>query len=244
MQRYFITSEQVIGDTIQITGDDVHHIRTVMRTKQGDKFVCCLQGMDYFVEVENITTSTVTCRILDRSASLGEPAVQVTMAQGLPKGEKLEWILQKGTELGAAAFLPFSSTRTIVKIDSAKAAKKRDRWTKIVKEAAEQSHRGLIPSVALPMDWKSLLAAIPKYDIALIANEKEGQFLSEIAELYEARSILMMIGPEGGFSEQEIQEAVEQGAHPITLGNRILRTETAAISLLSCILFVHQELGG
>lgn len=244
MQRYFITPDQLIGDIIHITGNDVHHIRTVMRGQVGDTFICCLMGMDYLVEIEDISSKTITCHILERNLSIGEPTIQVTVAQGLPKGEKLEWILQKGTELGAVSFLPFSSSRTIVKLDNSKANKKRDRWSKIVKEAAEQSHRGTIPTVSYPASWESLIKEIPKYDAALIAYEKGGQVLSEVSNLYEAASILMIIGPEGGFSMQEIQEATEQGAVPVTLGDRILRTETASISLLTCIMFVHNELGG
>jgi 16S rRNA (uracil1498-N3)-methyltransferase len=244
MQRYFITPDQLIGDIIHITGDDVHHIRTVMRGQVGDTFICCLMGMDYLVKIEEITAKTITCHILERTISIGEPTVQVTVAQGLPKGEKLEWILQKGTELGAVSFSPFSSSRTIVKLDQTKAKKKRDRWSKIVKEAAEQSHRGTIPTVSYPVSWKTLIEEIPKYDVAVIAYEKGGQVLSEVSHLYEAESILMIIGPEGGFSTEEVEEAIEKGAVPVTLGDRILRTETAAISLLTCIMFVHNELGG
>lgn len=244
MQRYFITPDQLIGDIIHITGEDVHHIRTVMRNQVGDTFICCLMGMDYLVKIEDISSKTITCHIIERNVSIGEPTIEVTVAQGLPKGEKLEWILQKGTELGAVSFLPFSSSRTIVKLDNTKANKKRDRWSRIVKEAAEQSHRGTIPIVFSPASWEALIAEIPKYDVALIAYEKGGQVLSEVSNLYEAASILMIIGPEGGFSEQEVQEATEQGAVPVTLGDRILRTETAAISLLTCIMFVHNELGG
>lgn len=244
MQRYFIAPDQLIGDIIHITGDDVHHIRTVMRSQIGDTFICCLAGMDYLVEIQEISSKTITCHVLECNVSIGEPTVQVTLAQGLPKGEKLEWILQKGTELGAISFVPFSSSRSIVKLDNTKASKKRDRWSKIVKEAAEQSHRGTIPTVSYPTSWKSLIAEIPKYDLSLIAYEKGGQVLSEVSNLYEAGTILMIIGPEGGFSSQEVQEAAEKGAVPITLGDRILRTETAAISLLTCLMFVHNELGG
>ncbi|MCH5583850.1 16S rRNA (uracil(1498)-N(3))-methyltransferase [Shimazuella sp. AN120528] len=244
MQRYFITPDQLIGDVIHITGDDVHHIRTVLRSQIGDTFICCMMGMDYLVEIESISSSAVNCHVIESSPSIGEPSVQVTLAQGLPKGEKFEWILQKGTELGATAFLPFSSSRTIVKLEGNKVPKKRDRWAKIVKEAAEQSHRGIIPSVELPLNWKALLSEIPNYDVAIIAYEKGGLALQTVPFIQESKSILMIIGPEGGFSEQEIGEAVEHGAKPITLGNRILRTETAAISLLSCLMFLQNELGG
>jgi 16S rRNA (uracil1498-N3)-methyltransferase len=244
MQRYFITPDQMVKDVIHITGDDVHHIHTVMRSQIGDIFICCMMGMDYLVKIESISSSAITCHVLESYPSVGEPNLQVTLAQGLPKGEKLEWILQKGTELGATAFLPFFSTRTIVKLEGNKAAKKQSRWSKIVKEAAEQSHRGKIPSVFLPITWKELLQEISKYDLAIIAYEKDGQVLQTLPSIQKSKSIFMIIGPEGGFSEQEIQEAMEYGATPITLGNRILRTETAAISLLTCLMFMNNELGG
>jgi 16S rRNA (uracil1498-N3)-methyltransferase len=244
MQRYFIVPSQIAGDIIIITGDDVHHIRTVMRNRVGDVIVCCMFGFDYRVEIAEITSSSIYCTMIERFPSLGEPKVQVTLAQGLPKGEKIEWILQKGTELGAAKFLPFSSTRTIVKIDAKKAEKKQDRWSKIVKEAAEQAHRGKIPKVLLPVGWKGVLGEISKYDLSLIAYEKEAQALTKVLGSTSANSILLIIGPEGGFSEQEVAEATEHGAIPITLGSRILRTETAAISLLTCVMYAKNELGG
>lgn len=244
MQRYFISPDQLIGDIIHITGDDIHHIRTVMRCQVGDRLICCTMGIDYLVSIEAVSASGVTCRVVESSPSIGEPSTQVTLAQGMPKGEKFEWILQKSTELGAAAFLPFSSSRTVVKLEGNKAEKKRGRWSKIIKEAAEQAHRGKIPDVCLPMKWKSLLEEIPNYDLAIIAYEKGGQTLQNLPELQANKSILMIVGPEGGFSQVEIDEAVQHGAKPVTLGNRILRTETAAISLLTCLMFMNNELGG
>jgi 16S rRNA (uracil1498-N3)-methyltransferase len=245
MQRYFIVPNQITGDIIIITGDDVHHIRTVMRNRPGDILICCMLGFDYRVEIVEITATTIYCQLIERSPSLGEPKVQVILAQGLPKGEKIEWILQKGTELGASSFLPFSSERTVVKLDARKAQKKQERWSKIVKEAAEQAHRGRIPKVLLPVNWKSLLAEISKYDRAFLAYEKGGHVLNKVLRASEpTSSILLIIGPEGGFSEQEVAEATEHGAIPITLGARILRTETAAISLLTCVMYAKNELGG
>jgi 16S rRNA (uracil1498-N3)-methyltransferase len=155
----------------------------------------------------------------------------------------LEWILQKGTELGASAFLPFSSERSIVKIDARKIGKKRERWERIVKEAAEQAHRGKLPTVATPMSWKALLQEIGNRECAWIAYEKGGLPLAE-AMASAKDEILLIVGPEGGFTESEIEEAKEAGAVPISLGSRILRTETAPLMALSCILFARQDLGG
>ncbi|SFJ09285.1 16S rRNA (uracil(1498)-N(3))-methyltransferase [Thermoflavimicrobium dichotomicum] len=244
MQRYFVSPKQISGNQIQITGDDVHHIKTVMRNRIGDRFICCDgHGLDYFVEITEIHSQYIECRVLETAPSKGEPVSQITIAQSLPKGDKFETILQKGTEIGAARFLPFTSLRTIVKLDDKKGQKKLERWKRIVKEAAEQSHRGCIPEVFQPIHWKELLKEIEKAELALIAYEKGGEPLTHVT-MSEAQQILLIIGPEGGFSEQEIEEAKAAGALPITLGTRILRTETASLVALSCILFAKRELGG
>ncbi|AUS09474.1 16S rRNA (uracil(1498)-N(3))-methyltransferase [Laceyella sacchari] len=244
MQRYFIAQEQIVETSIRLVGDDVHHIKNVMRNKPGDRIICCAgQGLDYLAEIESIDGDQIIARIVERTPSRGEPRTKVLIAQSLPKGDKLEWILQKGTELGASAFLPFSSERSIVKIDARKIGKKRERWERIVKEAAEQAHRGKLPTVATPMSWKALLQEIGKRECAWIAYEKGGLPLAE-AMASAKDEILLIVGPEGGFTESEIEEAREAGAVPISLGSRILRTETAPLMALSCILFARQDLGG
>ncbi|MFC7440636.1 16S rRNA (uracil(1498)-N(3))-methyltransferase [Laceyella putida] len=244
MQRYFIAQEQIMETTIRLVGEDVHHIKNVMRNKPGDQIICCAgQGIDYLVEIESLDSSEVMTRIVERMPSKGEPRTKILLAQSLPKGDKLEWILQKGTELGASAFLPFSSERSIVKLDARKIDKKKERWDRIVKEAAEQAHRGAVPTVATPLSWKALLQEITKRECAWIAYEKGGLPLAE-AIGSAADEILFIVGPEGGFTEAEIQEAKEAGAVPISLGSRILRTETAPLMALSCILFARQDLGG
>ncbi|PRZ17144.1 16S rRNA (uracil1498-N3)-methyltransferase [Laceyella sediminis] len=244
MQRYFIAQEQIVETSIRLVGDDVHHIKNVMRNKPGDRIICCAgQGLDYLAEIESIDGDQIIARIVERTPSRGEPRTKVLIAQSLPKGDKLEWILQKGTELGASAFLPFSSERSIVKIDARKIGKKRERWERIVKEAAEQAHRGKLPTVATPMSWKALLQEIGKRECAWIAYEKGGLPLAE-AMASAKDEILLIVGPEGGFTESEIEEAKEAGAVPISLGSRILRTETAPLMALSCILFARQDLGG
>ncbi|SEN04048.1 16S rRNA (uracil(1498)-N(3))-methyltransferase [Lihuaxuella thermophila] len=245
MQRYFISPDQVNDERILITGDDVHHIKNVMRSRPGDQLVCCDgQGRDYLAEIEELTPAAIRCRVIQISPSKGEPKTQVTIAQSLPKGDKLEWILQKGTEIGAVRFLPFTSERTVVKIDSRKTDKKHERWERIVKEAAEQSHRGIIPEVARPVSWKELLEEIKSAKTAWIAYEKGGQPLAKSLAEAASEEILLIIGPEGGFTETEVAEAEAAGAVPVTLGMRILRTETASLAALSCILFQRNDLGG
>jgi 16S rRNA (uracil1498-N3)-methyltransferase len=245
VQRYFILPEQKDQERITITGQDVHHIKNVMRFRAGDQVICCDgRGLDYLVEITEITKEKVVCLIRETFPSRGEPRTKVTIAQSLPRGDKIDWILQKGTELGAYRFLPFLSERSLVKLDQGKAQKKQERWQKIVKEAAEQSHRGRVPEVELPIAWNELLQRISEAEISWIAYENGGESLKSAIQSAEVDEILLIIGPEGGFSEREIAEAKAHGAIPVSLGNRILRTETAPLMALSCILFAKEDLGG
>ncbi|SFX66319.1 16S rRNA (uracil1498-N3)-methyltransferase [Thermoactinomyces sp. DSM 45891] len=244
MQRYFIDPAQIVDQTIHIIGDDVHHIKTVMRSKPGTTIlVADGTGVEYIAEIENYDPDRVCCRVVETRNAHGESHTRVTIAQSMPKGDKFELILQKGTELGASRFLPFHSERTVVKIEQKKVAKKWDRWQKISKEAAEQAHRGQVPTVETPILWKQLLQHIESFSGTVwIAYEKGGKPLTEaISETHEDQ-IMVIIGPEGGFSEKEIMEAKQAGAIPLSLGNRILRTETASLMVLSCIFFARHEL--
>lgn len=246
MQRYFVTPEQIVDNTVRIQGSDVHHMYNVMRYRVGDEVICCDgKGMDHRVKISMIRNQEIELQIQESVISQGEPQVQITLAQSLPKGDKWDWILQKSTELGAYRFLPFTSLYTIVKIASHKSTKKQERWQRIVKEAAEQSHRGHVPIVENLSTWSEILQAIQTAPLALIAYEKGGQTLSNVlANHKEGASILVLIGPEGGFAEEEVADAVAAGAIPITLGKRIMRTETASLATLSCILYAKNELGG
>ncbi|MBO2531457.1 16S rRNA (uracil1498-N3)-methyltransferase [Planifilum fulgidum] len=245
MQRYFISPDQVQGEQFVIRGDDVHHIRRVMRFRPGDQLIACDgEGTDYLGELTEEIGNEVICRILRREPSAGEPGLQVTLAQSLPKGDKWEWVLQKGTELGASSFLPFTSRRTVVKWDRVKAEKRRVRWKRILKEAAEQSHRGRIPTVSPVTDWNGLLEAIARAELALIAYEGGGEPLSAALARKSFSRLLLIVGPEGGWEEEEVRQAREAGAVPVSLGSRILRTETAAVAMLACAMFANGEMGG
>ncbi|GGE14567.1 ribosomal RNA small subunit methyltransferase E [Marinithermofilum abyssi] len=246
MQRYFVNQKQIETSHIVITGDDVHHIKNVMRLVPGDHIICCDgTGQEYLVRIEALDPEKVRGQIEETRRSKGEPAVSVTVSPALLKGDKLDWVLQKGTELGAVSFLPFTSQRTIVKLDGKKAVKRRERWQKIVKEAAEQSRRGRIPEVHPLSSWEGLLSQFTHYDRVLFAYEKGGQPLTQVLEP-RRRDIryLIVLGPEGGFSETEAEAAQAQGARIVGLGSRILRAETASLACLTSILFAHGEIGG
>ncbi|MDR6225061.1 16S rRNA (uracil(1498)-N(3))-methyltransferase [Desmospora profundinema] len=245
MQRYFVNPRQWDGDQILVEGDDVHHMTRVMRMRPGDRVVCCDgEGTDLLAVLEDVKGDRVLLRVLERTPSRGEPAVAVTVAQALPKGDKWEWVLQKGTELGAASFLPVLSDRSVVKLDGKKADKKRERWQKIIKEAAEQSHRGCVPPVQPVVDWDGLMQAFSVCDRVIFAYEKGGVPLNQALADGPFQSLMIVVGPEGGFTSEEAEQARTAGALPVSLGPRILRSETAPLALLSCILYSHGEMGG
>ena len=253
MQRYFVDAEQLQADTIYMTGDDARHLQQVMRARPGERVVVADgSGQEAVVRLLTLDKERVCGEVELRRASAGEPRVRVLIAQALPKGDKLEIVIQKGTEVGATGFLPFVSERTIVQYDAKKEAKRLERWGKIAKEAAEQAHRGAMPEISPVADWRSMLVAVAQADAAYICYERpSGDGLrAKLTELRQrfagsssAPAIALIVGPEGGFSEREIREAEEAGCAAITLGTRILRTETAALVGLSCVLYEFGEMG-
>ncbi|RNB82303.1 16S rRNA (uracil(1498)-N(3))-methyltransferase [Brevibacillus fluminis] len=240
MQRYFIDPSQWSLTQVEITGDDVHHIVNVMRSAVGEEIIVSDgAGKAALARLAVIEPKRVVADIVEPLASESELPVRVTIAQGLPKGDKMEWILQKGTELGAFAFFPFSSERTIVKLDAKKEAKKLERWQKIAKEAAEQSHRAVLPEIYAPVSFEALLKASKNYSAAVIAYEKEEEngLRGVLTGLTPGDSLLVLIGPEGGFSEDEVSRAQAAGIRSVTCGPRILRTETASQYVLSAVSY-------
>jgi 16S rRNA (uracil1498-N3)-methyltransferase len=250
MQRYFVELDAMRAENVTIAGDDVNHITKVMRSSIGDQLICCNGlGRCVMVRIEEMTKDQVFCTILEELKESRELPVHVTLAQGLPKGDKMDLIIQKGTELGVYEILPFRSSRTIVQLDQKKEEKRVERWSKIAKEAAEQSHRSLIPKIHKLYSWKQLLAEGQNYDLVLFAFEKEEglsvhQALTSLARKHQPSRILLIVGPEGGFSDEEAEQAIAAGFRSVMLGRRILRTETAGLYGLSCISYFYEQLGG
>lgn len=252
MQRYFLASAQFLDTFVQITGDDAHHIINVMRSRAGEQLICS-NGADreVLVEITEMQKGLVHASIVEELIMAHEPAVQVWIAQSLPKGDKMESVIQKCTEIGATRFIPFISERTIVQYDGVKELKRLERWQKIAKEAAEQAHRNRIPTIEATLTFKQLLDKVKEVDLAIFCYEKEaGLLLKDVLQKVVVdpqkgitRSYLLIIGSEGGFTEGEMTKAEGAGCKSISLGSRILRTETAAMVGLTCIMYETGEMG-
>ncbi len=245
MHRFFVSENQILEDSIVITGDDVNHIKNVLRMKIGETILIS-DGNDkeYVCSIAGIEDDRVAATIEDINGASRELPVKVTLFQALPKGDKMETIIQKMVELGAYEIVPVSTKRCIVKLDAKKAAKKTERWNAISESAAKQSKRGIMPKVYEPVTFAQALEMAQGMDMILIPYENaEGiaytrQVLSEIKS---GMSVGVFIGPEGGFAQEEVDEAVSIGAKEITLGNRILRTETAGMTVMSVIMINSEE---
>lgn len=253
MQRYFVAPAQFGAEKVTIEGEDARHIARVMRGKAGDKLIVS-DGVsrEALAEIAEIETGLVTVSILELLPMTHEARIRVTVAQSLPKGDKLETVIQKCTEIGAAAFIPFLSERTIVQYDERKEGKRVERWRKICKEAAEQAHRNIVPEVHPPLSWKLLLQSFSGYDAVYFCYEKEesqqlrsiaAPWLSSLAKDASAK-VMIVVGPEGGFSPEECRMAEAAGAVSVGLGPRILRCETAGMVAAACILYESGEMGG
>lgn len=245
MHRFFVDGVNTQNDSIIITGDDVNHIKNVLRLKSGDEIlVGDGNGMDYQCRIEEITQEMVTASVVDVFKNAAELPVKITLFQGMPKSDKLELIIQKAVELGAYEIVPVMTKRTVVKIDDKKAGKKIDRYNGIAESAGKQSGRGIIPEVKPFMTFKQAIEYAKTLDMNLIPYEeaKGIEYSREvIKDIKGKKSLGIFIGPEGGFAKEEVDMAVAMGAKCITLGNRILRTETAGLAVLSIIMFELDE---
>lgn len=240
MYQFFVEDEQVQQNKICITGSDVNHIGHVLRMKAGEEIrISAASGRSYFCHITEITQEEVWAEI-DRTDENGtEFAHRVYLFQGLPKSDKMEWIIQKAVELGVYTVIPVAMKNCVVKLDEKKAQNKCKRWQAIAESAAKQSKRTVIPQIQQPLSWKQALAMAEKLDVTLVPyeNERGMQATREcIRNIKEGASIGIMIGPEGGFSPEEI-EGIQPPMHRISLGRRILRTETAGLATLAMLIY-------
>ncbi len=244
MYHFFVTPGQIEGDICRITGQDVNHIRNVLRMEPGEK-ITVRDGISrcYLCELDTVGAQEVLARILETDEDSSELPGRICLFQGLPKGDKMELIIQKAAELGAHEIVPVATRRSVVKLDAKKAEAKGKRWNAIAESAAKQCGRGVIPEVKPVMTFREALAYAEGFDCRLIPYELAENMAETkriIGELRPGMGIGIFIGPEGGFDTDEVAAARESGAHAITLGRRILRTETAGLAVLSVLMY-HLE---
>ncbi len=240
MPRFFVDPGQIKENEISVVGIDVNHIKNVLRMHAGDELeICDGKGTDYSCSIKSLDRDEIILDIKDSYPSDTELPKKIYLFQGLPKSDKMELIIQKAVELGVYEIIPTVTKRCIVKIDAKKEDKKIARWQQIAEAAAKQSGRGIIPEIKAPMSFKDALTYAGTLDAALIPYEKaEGIEATRniISGLNDKDSVAIFIGPEGGFEENEIEMAEQNGTKPITLGKRILRTETAGLTILSVLM--------
>ena len=242
MHHFFADPTQVAEDTVTITGPDVNHMKNVLRMKPGEALlVSDGTGNDYQCEIERLEADRAVVRICQAFCSQMELPSRIWLFQGLPKADKLEFIIQKAVELGAEAVVPVATKNAVVRLDEKKAQSKRKRWQSIAESAAKQSKRSRIPRVETVMSLKEAFGFIKEqgFDLCPIPYEQaQGMetMKEALAQVSSGQSIAVFIGPEGGFDESEIKLALEHGVRPVSLGKRILRTETAGLAILSALM--------
>ena len=237
MQRYFV--EKIIDNEVIVSKDQEHHMVKVMRMRNGDNITCVSEGKVYLCEI--VSTSPLLIKVKEELDENNELDVKVTLLYCLPKGDKLDLVLQKATELGVSEIILVQSERCIAKIKKEDEARKLQRFNQIVKEASEQSKRCKVPVVEKIINYKDIASF--KFDHQFIAyeNEKEETFYEKLQNVSKGQSIGILIGSEGGFSLKEVEFAKENNYHSISLGKRILRSETAVFYALSAIAFVTER---
>ena len=245
MHHFFVTPAQVQESTIYIEGPDVNHMKNVLRMKYGEQLeVSDGNNLKYVCSIQSYEEDRAVLEIIEKKEADTELASEIYLFQGLPKSDKMDLIVQKAVELGVSYVVPVATKRAVVKLDEKKAAKKVERWNSIAESAAKQAGRSKIPEVTSVMSFKEALAKSRTLDVVLIPYElAEGMKESKkiIREIGKGRSIGIFIGPEGGFDHEEVEQAVECGAKAITLGKRILRTETAGLAVLAILMFELEE---
>lgn len=241
MPKFFTARENISENEIIIDSEDAKHIKKVLRLSEGAVItVCDGRGIDYEAEICGIEQNRIKCRILSSHVCDTEPEVKVTLYQGLPKASKMDYIIQKTTELGISRIVPAKLSRCVVKLENAAAeTKKTERWQKIAYEAAKQSGRGVVPEVSAPMSIEEIIKEITCDELCFVPYEceQETRLKDVLKDAGAVKSVSFIIGPEGGFDVTEIEKLKAAGIKTITLGRRILRTETAGEAVLAMLMY-------
>ncbi|MBO5726599.1 MAG: 16S rRNA (uracil(1498)-N(3))-methyltransferase [Clostridia bacterium] len=246
MYNFFVDNENKKDDRYFISGTDFNHIKNVLRMSIGEQFLVSCDDHSDLCEIESFEADTIVVKIIEQDYQSTNLPIKIHLFQGLPKSDKLELIIQKAVELGVATVTPVAMKRSIVKIDDKKKKSKTERWQAIAEAAAKQSKRTAIPEVREVMSYKEMLNEAKNLDLLLVPYEcAEGMTATKeaLSQITSGMSVGIVIGPEGGFEQKEIDSALEIGGKVISLGARILRTETAAItSVAMCMLYSEMEL--
>jgi 16S rRNA (uracil1498-N3)-methyltransferase len=245
MARFYVPQPRIVNGILKIEGDEAKHIRKVLRLKTGDGIVV-FDGLGKELEGTIIgeRLSSIVIRIQNIFSSERDSPLEVTLAQSLLKGEKMDYLIQKATELGVKKIIPFFSSRSIPFLEKSRRLKRHHRWEKIAVEASKQCGRGVVPKIESFQDYSDMLQMASTEDLRLIFWESDGIKLKEVLERSkEKRKIFFIIGPEGGFKQLEVDEAKRAGFTPVTLGRRILRAETASLCFLSILQYERGDIG-
>lgn len=242
MPRFFIDNSPN-SSLVQLNEQDAHHITRVLRMKTGEGLTLCdSKGNDYICKIKSMEKNNVICEVLQKDLSKGEAKADVTLYMALPKGDKMDFIVQKAVELGAKRIVPFIAERSVSRPDQKTLIKKCERWRKIAREAAMQSERGVIPEVSDVLTYENAVCEASKHQFALFLYENEkNTTIRDVLFGKEISSVALMVGPEGGFAEQETSAAYKNNMQSVSLGPRILRCETAPLAAISIVMY---ESGG
>ncbi|MDD2389202.1 MAG: 16S rRNA (uracil(1498)-N(3))-methyltransferase [Desulfobacterales bacterium] len=247
MRHFFIDSTDISGNRCVISGQDARHIQTVLRKKTGDRIgLFDGNGYEYLARIEDVSSGRVQVVIDDRLPSAAESPVDIAVAQALLKDGKMDDLVRQVTELGITRWYPFTSSRCVPRPDPKRMEMRRQRWEKIAKEALKQCRRGRLPEIGSTLTFEQILKRGQEFDLSVVYWEGESTPVRSMLPPNDGRirTILVLLGPEGGFSREEIQMALANGFLTATLGPRILRAETATVAACSLIQYLYGDLGG
>ena len=247
MYNFFVNENQKLNDKYVITGTDFNHIKNVLRMTVGDTFLVSENGVSNLCKIEDFIEDSVVVKIIEENYNDTNLPIKIYLFQGLPKGDKMEFIIQKTVELGVEGIIPVEMNRCVVKLDDKKKKSKVSRWQTISESAAKQSKRNTIPEIYDVLTYKQAMKKAKEMDLFLVPYESKNGMegtKTALSEIKNGMTVGILIGPEGGFDEKEVELAFEIGGKVVSLGKRILRTETAAITSVSmCMLHAEMYLG-
>ena len=247
MFNFFVDKSKILNGNVVIDGTDYNHIKNVLRMKENEEFLVSSDGKNHLCKLVKFENETAIAQIIEQDYMDTSLSIKITLLQGLPKSDKMELIIQKAVELGADEIVPVETARSIVKIEPKKADAKRQRWQAIAESAAKQSKRTLIPAVVAPVKFNDAFKMISDLDLLIVPYESQrgmADTLSALKEIKRGMRVGVFIGAEGGFEQTEIERLKGAGAKIVSLGKRILRTETASITALSMLMLYSETMLG